>query len=171
MKLLLFGFKPYKEYKDNITEKIVRKTSDRKDLIKIIFPAKLEDKIFLEKIKGFKPDVILGLGQHGRSKTIRIERKAKNIKRQGKRGEPSPIYTNKPKYQFLNLRLKKDQNSRTSYDAGDYACNFSMYVISDFVKDKNIKFGFIHIPKNYNLDKAVRFVESKIDEIRKEKSA
>lgn len=107
----------------------------------------------------------MGLGQCGSGKKIRIERKAINRKRFGKKERPKPIFKKRPKYYFLNLKLKKDRGSRISYNAGDYVCNYSMYVISNFIRKKNIKFAFVHIPRNYNLNKAVKFVESKIHEI------
>ena len=165
MKILVYGFKPYKNYKENITEKIIRKIRNRKYLVKIIFPVKFEKHTFLKKIRTINPDIILGLGQHPRSKKIRIERKAINLKRKNKKEKPKIISKNKPFSFFVNVKLKKDRTSWISYDAGKYVCNFSMYVISDFSKNRGIKFAFIHIPKDYNVDKAVKFVESKIDEM------
>jgi len=169
MKILVYGFKLYKNWKENITEKIIRRIKNRKNIKKIIFPPKFEKKLYLENIAKHKPDLILGLGQHPRSRKIRIERKAVNLKRHNKKEKPKIISRNKPRYQFVNLRLKKDKNSRISYDAGKYVCNFSMYVISDFCKNKNIKFAFIHIPKDYDMKKAVSFVGSRINEIQKPK--
>ena len=165
MKILIYGFKPYKNYKENITEKIVRKIRNRPHLKKIIFPVDFEKDYFL-RIKKFKPDIILGLGQCPKGQKIRIERKAVNSKRNNKE-RPKIIYKNKPSYYFLNLKLEKDQDSRISYSAGEYVCNFSMYVISDFFANKGVKFAFIHIPSNYDFKKAVEFVENKIGEILK----
>ncbi|RLF33066.1 MAG: hypothetical protein DRN08_05900, partial [Thermoplasmata archaeon] len=128
MKILVYGFKPYKNYKENITEKIIRKIKNRKNLVKIIFPVKFEKRIFLEKIRTIKPNIILGLGQHPRSKKIRIERKAINLKRKNKKEKPEFISKNKPFHLFVNVKLKKDKISWISYDAGKYVCNFSMYV-------------------------------------------
>ena len=164
MKILVYGFKPYKNRKENITEETIRKIRNKRNLNKVVFPVKFEKGIFLEKIKKYKPDVILGLGEHPRSRKIRIERKAVNLKGH-KKEKPKIISKNKPKHLFVNLRLKKDKNSWISYNAGKYVCNFSMYVISNFVKNKDIKFAFVHIPKDYNLNKAVRFVDSKINEV------
>ncbi|MDD5217888.1 MAG: hypothetical protein PHS88_07270 [Candidatus Omnitrophica bacterium] len=165
MKILVYGFSPYKNYSENITERIIRKIRNRKDLTKIIFPVAFQKHIFLEKIRKNNPGVILGLGQHPRSKKMRIERKAVNLKRENKQEQAKIISKNKPAHLFINVKLKKDNNSWISYDAGKYVCNFSMYVISDFSKNKNIKFAFIHIPKDYSVNKAVKFVESKIDEM------
>ncbi|TAK06247.1 hypothetical protein EPO44_05600, partial [bacterium] len=48
------------------------------------------------------------------------------------------------------------------YDAGDYVCNYSMYVILDHLKRRRLlsRFGFIHIPHDYNPARARRFILS-----------
>lgn len=165
MKILVYGFKPFQGLEENITEKVVENIKNRKNLRKIVFPVKFEKKMFLDEIERFKPDIILGLGLHSRGKKNRIERRAVNLKQLSKKDLPKPIYKNKPKYLFATLKLKKNKESWISYNAGKYVCNFFMYTILDFTKNKNTKFAFIHIPKDYNLNKAVKFVESKIDEI------
>ena len=165
MKILIYGFKPYKNYSENITEKIIQKIKNRKGLTKIIFPVKFQKQIFLDKISGIKPDVILGLGQYPRGKKIRIERKAVNLKRNNKKEETKIISKNNPSQFFINTKLIKNNDSRISYDAGKYVCNFSMYVITASLRNKNVKYAFIHIPKDFHVENAVKFVESKIDEL------
>ncbi|MBM3199356.1 hypothetical protein FJZ53_00345 [Candidatus Woesearchaeota archaeon] len=166
MKILVYGFGPYKEWKDNFSTKIV-KNIRRKNLIRIVFPVELKKKVYLDKIKRFRPDIILGIGQDPRpgSNKIRIERRARNAWRYTKKENIKKISKNKPDY-FVNLKLKKSKEAWLCYNASDYACNFSMYAIMEFIKtkNKNIKHAFFHIPRDYNLKKAVRFVESKIDE-------
>ena len=159
MKILLYGFKPYKKWKENISEKIIRKIRNRKNLKKLIFDVEFSKKNFIDEIKKFDPDVIIGLGQHTRSKKIRIERKAVNLKRENKKEVPKKISKKGLKYLFLNLKLKKDKNSWISYDAGKYVCNYSMYVISDFSRIKDIKFAFIHLPKDIGLNPAVKYIK------------
>ena len=156
MKILLYGFKPYKKWKENISEKIVRNIKDRKNLKKFIFDVDFNKK-FIKKIKRFNPDIIIGLGQHPRSKKIRIERKAINLRRKNKKEIPKPISKKGSKYLFVNLKLKKSKDSWLSYNAGKHVCNYSMYVILEFFKDK--KFAFIHFPKRYNVNKGVRYIE------------
>lgn len=167
MKILVYGFGPYKGWKDNFSTKIV-KNIRRKNLVKVVFPVELKKKVYLDKIKRFKPDIILGIGQdpRPRSNKIRIERKARNVWRYTKKERIKKISKNKPLYYPVNLKLKKTKEAWLCYNASDYACNFSMYAIMEFIKtkNKNIKYAFFHIPRNYNLKRAVRFVESKIDE-------
>jgi len=118
-------------------------------------PVKFHKNIFLNTIKKYNPDIILGIGQCARGNIIRIERKASNLK--------------KTQYKLVNLKLKKNKYSRISYNAGSFVCNFSMYVILDYIKNKKIKFAFIHIPHNYDLSKSIKFIESKIYEARNSK--
>lgn len=165
MKILAFGFKPYLGHKKNITEEIVKNLRNRKNLSKFVFPVEFNRKMFVGIISRYKPDAILGLGMHPSAKKIRIERRAVNLKQASKKEKARKIAKNKPRYRLVNLKLKSDKNSRITYNAGKYACNYCMYIISELVGAKDIKFAFLHIPKDYNVHKAVRFIESKIDEI------
>ncbi|OGD62483.1 hypothetical protein A2160_00170 [Candidatus Beckwithbacteria bacterium RBG_13_42_9] len=163
-KILIYGFDPYQGFKENISAEIVRKIPGRNNLTKVIFPVKFNAHIFRQKIKEIDPNIIIGLGQRPRSRKIRIERKAQNLF--GVKAEkPKIILKNHPKYLILNLKLNADKNSYISYKTGRYVCNFSMYVISHFCQNKNIKFSFLHIPQKYHLAKAVKFIEEKIKEI------
>lgn len=165
MKVLIYGFKPYRDYKENVTEKIVRKITHRKGLIKTVFPVRFDKNMFLEKIKIVKPNIILGLGQCPRGNKIRIERKAVNLMKEDKKESLEIISRKGAEYVFVTFKLKKDKDSWISYDAGKYVCNFSIYIISNFSRHRNIKFAFLHIPKDYNVDKAVKFVDRKIEEM------
>lgn len=158
MKLLIYGFKPYLDHKENISGKIAKKLKG------IVFPAKFNKSFFLKAVRKHNPDVIVGLGQNSHSRKINIERKAVNLMGR-KKGKKKPILKEKPKQLLVNLKLKTDKNSRISYNAGQYVCNYSMYLIMTYFKD--IKFAFIHIPEGYDLGKAVKFVKKKIVEIRK----
>lgn len=158
MKILLYGFKPYKNWKDNISERIIKKIRNRKNLKKVIFNVEFNKNQFINVVRRFNPNVIIGLGQHPRSKKIRIERRAVNLKKKSKNEVPKRISKKDIRYLFTNFKLKKDKKSRISYDAGTYVCNYSIYIISDFSKNKDIRFAFIHIPKDYNLNAAVRCI-------------
>lgn len=165
MRILVYGFGPYKDHGANISERVVRRIRARKNLVRAVFPVEFKRRIFIDRIRASCPDIILGLGMHPRSRRIRIERKAANLKSRDRREEPVKILKNKPEFLFVNKRLRKDDNSWISYNAGKYVCNYSMYVISDFSRNRDIRFAFIHIPKDYNLDKAVEFAETKINEM------
>lgn len=69
------------------------------------------------------------------------------------------------KFILASAVLKKDTNSWLSYNAGTYVCNFSMYIISDLLQNSGVKYAFLHIPKQFDVDTAVHFVEAKIKEM------
>jgi pyrrolidone-carboxylate peptidase len=63
----------------------------------------------------------------------------------------------------ITLRLEKSaigERAKISYDAGDYVCNFSMYVILDYLRRhrQDARFGFVHVPHYYDLKRAAGFL-------------
>lgn len=100
---------------------------------------------------------------------LEMERTAINIYK--KRGRVKVITSKGPTRYFLNLRLMdKLKEVRTDYisENEDYLRNFNRYIIMDFIKKNELKtkFGFIHIPKNYNSQKATRVIQKIISEIK-----
>ncbi len=167
MRLLIYGFGPYKQFKDNITEKILRGLPARKGVKKVIFPVRFQKRQFIEALKKHRPEVILGLGQTSRSRRIKIERQAVNWRRENKGDRARPIRAGGRKWLGANLRLNGGRQAKISYDAGDYVCNYSMYVILDYLKRRALpaRFGFIHIPHDYSLPRARRFLAGAIRSI------
>jgi hypothetical protein len=53
-----------------------------------------------------------------------------------------------------------------SINAGDYVCNYSMYVMLEELESQNHDgfFGFVHIPYNYDLNAACRYVDQVVGE-------
>lgn len=160
MRLLIYGFGPYKKFKDNITEKILRRFPAKSGVKKVIFPVRFQKRQFLETLEKYKPDVILGLGQSSKSRRLKIERRAVNQRREAQREKPRSIHPGGSKWLETNLKLSGGGQAKTSYDAGDYVCNYSMYVILDYLKRRRLptRFGFIHIPHDYNPVYARRFL-------------
>ncbi len=160
MRLLIYGFGPYKQFRENITEKILRGLPPRKGVKKVIFPVRFQRRQFIEALKKHKPEVILGLGQTSRSRRIKIERRAVNRIRENKGDRARPIRAGGRKWLATSLRLNGGRQARISHDAGDYVCNYSMYVILDYLKRRGLpaRFGFIHIPHDYNLRSGRRYV-------------
>src|SRR5438132_672625 len=73
MHLLIYGFGPYLGFHDNVTEKIVRKLRKRRWFQKVIFPVRFYRSQFINVIKAYDPDVILGLGQCSSGRLLRVE--------------------------------------------------------------------------------------------------
>ncbi len=168
MRLLIYGFGPYLRFKGNITEKILRKLPRRRGLKKIVFPVRFQKSQFVKTVKKYNPDAVLGLGQRSRGRRLKIELKAVNQKRKDKREKPTSIVPGGPKRLRTNLELKGSDQATISYDAGNYVCNYSMYVILDYLRRNRLptRFGFIHIPHHYNVAKATRFLKKALKQIR-----
>jgi pyroglutamyl-peptidase len=163
-RVLVYGFGPYKQFKDNVTSRIVKKLRASRALKKILFPVEFDKKQFTDAVKKHRPDVVLGLGQCSSGRRLRIERWAVNKKLNHKKEKSRPIVRGGSKRLATSLPLKKEllgRRTKTSYDAGDYVCNFSMYVILDHLECHHLaaRFGFIHIPHDYDSKLAVKFVE------------
>jgi len=47
-----------------------------------------------------------------------------------------------------DLPIKLGRVARRSTDAGDYVCNYSMYVMLDRIRRgrRGIRYGFVHVP-------------------------
>jgi pyroglutamyl-peptidase len=164
MKLLIYAFEPFGRNEQNISHWVLNRLNKRKGLGKIVLPVEFNDSIFIKMVQAYRPDAILGLGQYPRGKKVRIERLASN-ERKTKGKAPSKIMSEGPHNAKTTLRLKSDSSSWISYNAGRFVCNYSMYVLLTNPVSQSIPLAFLHIPKNSDITQAVRFVESKIDEI------
>ena len=167
MRLLVYGFGPYRGFHENVTETIVRKLPKRRWMKKLIFAVRFHRGQFIKAVKRYQPDVILGLGQSSKGRLLRIESRAVNRKRNNKTEKAKPILRAGSRRLVTNLRLNLGQQSRSSNNAGDYVCNYSMYVILDFIKRRRlpVRYGFIHVPHQYDTKKAIRLSLEAIDRI------
>ena len=167
MRLLIYGFGPYRHFQDNVTEKIVRRLPRRDGRKKIVFPVRFHKAQFLSPIKKHRPDFILGLGQCAHGERLRIEVQAVNRRRNSPGDKKRPILAGGHPSLKTSLRLALGPQGRASNKAGEYVCNYSMYIILDFIKRRRlpIRFGFVHIPHSYDYRKAMRLVEKAIGKI------
>ncbi|NIO09767.1 MAG: hypothetical protein GTO40_17895, partial [Deltaproteobacteria bacterium] len=90
---------------------------------------------------------MLGLGQCSGGRLLRIERRAINRKRKNKDTKPLRILGDGKQHLTTHLQWKLGNAARRSDNAGDYVCNFSMYVILDYLKRRQMdtRFGFLHV--------------------------
>jgi pyroglutamyl-peptidase len=158
MRILIYGFGPYRQFHDNITEKIVRALPRRVGLKTIVFPVRFHKHQFIGAVKRFRPDVVLGAGQCSGGRILRLETRATNRWRYSRLDKAKPIVPGGPPKLLTNLRLKLAQRTRVSNDAGDYVCNYSMYVMLDHIKRRKLPvlYGFIHVPRSYDPKQAAR---------------
>jgi pyroglutamyl-peptidase len=160
MRILIYGFGPYRQFHDNITEKIVRALPRRRGLKTVVFPVRFHKRQFTRAIKDFAPDVVLGLGQCSRGSLLRQERRAINRRRDSKDEKPRRITRGGPPQLFTQLTLDLAGDARPSQDAGSYVCNFSMYVMLDYIRRRKlaVRYGFVHVPRGYDPRKALSAV-------------
>ncbi len=164
MRVLIYGFGPYRQFNDNITEKIVRAFPKQRGLKKIVFPVRFHKGQFIAAVKDSRPDVVLGLGQCSRGALLRQERRAVNRRRNSRDDKPICIVAAGSSKLFTNLELNLARHAKFSQDAGNYVCNFSMYVMLDYIKRRElpIRYGFVHVPRHYNAKRALRILQRAI---------
>jgi pyrrolidone-carboxylate peptidase len=164
MRLLIYGFGPYRRFEDNVTDKILRELPKRSSIRKIVFPVRFHRRQFTDAIDRYGPDLILGLGQCSKGRLLRIEKGALNHRRNSKRARARPIFRSGHHKFSTDLRLPLGSQARFSNNAGDYVCNYSMYVILDYLARRSlpIRYGFIHIPHRYDPVKASRILAQAI---------
>jgi pyrrolidone-carboxylate peptidase len=89
--MLLYGFGPYRQFKNNVTERILRRIPKRRGLTKVVFPVKFDRSQFTRAVIQHQPQWILGLGQCSRGRRLRIETRALNRRRNSKKEKARPI--------------------------------------------------------------------------------
>lgn len=161
MRLLVYGFGPYRNFSDNVTAKIIKLLPKRRGLKKVVFPVRFDRRQFIDAIDRHRPDVILGLGQSSRRR-IEVETRAANRRRASHKARARLISTAGPCWLATNLRLRLGRFARKSKDAGDYVCNYSMYVMLDHIRRgrRPIRYGFVHIPHCFPPAVAARVVRN-----------
>jgi pyrrolidone-carboxylate peptidase len=133
----------------------------------VVFPVRFHRGQFLEALRRHNPDAVLGLGQSARS-AIEIETRAVNRRRASKKARARPIRQRGLRWLPTTMEIKIGQRIKRSDDAGDYVCNFSMYVMLEQLQraQANIEFGFMHIPHDADLGQARRLVERVLKNLR-----
>jgi pyrrolidone-carboxylate peptidase len=160
MRILLYGFGPYRQFRDNITARIVRSLPSHAGLKKIIFPVRFQRWQFIDALNRHRPDIVLGLGQSSR-KRIEVETRALNRRRAGKLARARPILKNKPKFFPTSLPIHAGRWAEISINAGDYVCNYSMFVFLEEIDRRQLRtrFGFVHFPHDCDQRKASGYVQ------------
>jgi len=159
MRILVYGFGPYRRFKKNITARIVKSLAPRSGLKKEVFPVRFRRNQFINALERHKPEVVLGMGQSER-KNIEIETRAANRKRVNKTAPARLISEHGRRWLPTTIAMKINPSIRRSRSAGDYVCNYSMYVIIEHLlrQAPGTKFGFVHIPFDYDAAKAQKII-------------
>ena len=166
--MLFRSFGPYRHFRDNITARVIKSLPKQSGLRTEVFPVQFRRRQFIDALSRHQPDVILGLGQSSR-KQIDIETRARNRRREGKSAQPRPIFSGRPKSLPTTLTIRAGRWVGRSINAGDYVCNYSMYVLLDEIARRHMTtlFGFVHIPHDHDPQKARRIVQGVLRQCRR----
>jgi pyrrolidone-carboxylate peptidase len=160
VRVLVYGFGPYRQFSENITARIIKSLAPRQGLRKIIFPVRFYRKQFVDALRAPMPLMVLGLGQSSRPR-IEVETRAINRRRASKTSASQQITPGGEAWLPATMPLSATRPSAKSINAGDYVCNFSMYVMLEEIErqEHHGRFAFIHIPFNHDLQAACRHIE------------
>jgi pyrrolidone-carboxylate peptidase len=168
-RILVYGFGPYRTFSDNITARIVARLPRQAGLTKRVFPVRFHRRQFVDALMRCIPEIVLGLGQSSRHR-IEVESRGVNHRRADKSAPRKAIFANESKQLRTTLKIKPGRAAKISRNAGDYVCNYSIYVLLREIKRRKLdtRFGFIHIPHHYDEAKAFRFVREVLQQWRNE---
>lgn len=134
--VFIYGFGPYMSFRDNVTEKTVRALTRMAGVQRRVFDVTFDRAMFERAFARVNPEIVIGLGQHPRARKLRLEQRCHP------RGNPRTA-------RFVSLRLPRTAQTTVTYDAGDYVCNFSMWVAGGWCGKNGARFAFIHVPRDY----------------------
>jgi pyroglutamyl-peptidase len=166
-RILVYGFGPYRQFRDNVTKKVLRHLPRRRGLKKVVFPVRFYRGQFIAAIKKHEPDIVLGLGQCSGGGRLRLEARAVNARRARKDQKAKPIVGDGAAQLMTNLAVALGPRGRRSRFAGDYVCNFSMYVMLDFLarQESKTRYGFVHIPHDYDPREAAMILDRALEKL------
>jgi pyrrolidone-carboxylate peptidase len=164
MQILVYGFKPYADYSSNITEQVLAQVDETATLKKRVFDVRFDAAMFNDALAQIRPERIIGLGQHPRARKLRIERKAKNLRKSGG-DKPVPILPGGPRDCYATLTLPQNKLTTVTYDAGSYVCNYSMYLMAQYCSQTGAQAGFIHVPVNYDVQRLYRYLQQAVRQV------
>ncbi len=134
--VLVYAFGPYQSFDTNVTQRTLEAMRAPKGVVLHVFDVKFRRAMFERVFERVRPAAIIGLGQHPRARKLRLERRAHS------RG-------NRSRARFVTLDLPRTRDTAVTYDAGDYVCNFSMWVGTDWCARHGARYAFVHVPKDY----------------------
>ena len=164
-RLLITGFDPFGGEKINPAWEAVKQLPDRVgeyDLCKLEIPTVFGEaaRRVLEVAEGFRPDVILCIGQAGGRAAVTPERIAVNI-RDAKIpdnagnvpvGEfvdpdgPAAIFATIPVMKMAEAICAAGLPGAVSNSAGAFVCNDTLYLLLRHYEGTAVRIGFIHVP-------------------------
>lgn len=168
-RILVYGFGPYRRFSDNITARMVARLPRQAGLTTRVFPVRFRRRQFVDALMRCNPDIVLGLGQSSRRR-IEVESRGVNHRRADKFAPRRAIFANESKELTTTLKIKPGRSAKVSRNAGDYVCNYSIYVLLREIKKRRLdaRLGFIHIPHDCDEARAFRFIRDVLQQCRNE---
>ena len=160
--VLISSFEPFGGEEVNPSQEVTSFLSDRYHTINLPVCRERAPTLLWEKVLELQPNVLLMLGEAGKSAEIALERVAINVddfsipdhSSSQPRGEL--IINDAPVAYFSTLSLYEIRNSlsleeipvRISNSAGTYVCNHLFYSVMRLIETHHLtmKAGFIHLP-------------------------
>ena len=166
MRVLVYGFGPYREFRKNITETIIKALPPLPELTTAVFPVRFSRRQFVDVLERHEPDHVIGLGQCTRNR-VELESKAINRKQVSNMDPAKPIRKSGAEFLPTTLGINLGLEVGHSDNAGEYVCNYSMYVMLEYISrtGRNIRFGFLHVPHNIDSEKGTALVTKAIAQI------
>lgn len=183
--VLITGFEPFSTYNANPSEQValqLNNTNIKNYTIKgyvlpvdyTIAPAKMK-----ELINSFHPSLIISLGLHGNTNTVRVEKMAVNLRTNPEAQFPiltvKKVNTTGPWIQLATYNVANIINNiesqgiavEQSYSAGFYLCNAILYETLFYQQEKqqSVPTGFIHLPPLETQDPSGMSLETMIQAV------
>ena len=164
-RLLITGFDPFGGEKINPAWEAVKQLPDRVgeyDLCKLEIPTVFGEaaRRVLEAAEGFRPDVVLCIGQAGGRAAVTPERIAVNI-RDAKIADnagnvpvgefvdpdgPAAMFTTVPVMKMAEAICAAGLPGAVSNSAGAFVCNDTLYLLLRHYEGTAVRVGFVHVP-------------------------
>lgn len=164
MKILIYSFEKCYKLKNNPAYevgRIITKKFNSNDVELIQLPVTYKSwETLKQKMEEVEPDFVLGIGVSVGIKRVKIEQIGLNYRQipmaenDGVKGEVEKIDVHKKlSYEtsidaaaFVSALKENGIPAELSYHAGTYVCNHNYYKCLHYIKDKNIKTLFVHVP-------------------------
>lgn len=163
-KVLVFGFEKFDRLNSNPSEDLAKKLAESLDNVNsVVLPTNFGNggswDVLREAIEEHSPEIVIGMGVSGRPR-VTVETFGINmvdspkpdnngvILRNKKIDESAPLaYEATISPQEITDFLKvRGIPAAISYSAETYVCNFTYYNLLHYLKDKETKAIFIHVP-------------------------
>jgi pyroglutamyl-peptidase len=172
MKILVTGFEPFGEHKDNVTEKLIAALPKKIGVVNIVtqvLPVVYyrSSQILTKKIQLHNPSAVISLGLAAGSSKIQIETSAQNKNsaripdNKGNAPMDEPVIQDGEDFFPSNLPIALLYHSlkhagypvALSQSAGTYVCNHVFYHLMNhvFIRKPSVIGGFIHYPQEDKL--------------------